>query len=122
MRAAELRDHCLAFPGSVETFPFGPEASVFKVAGKMFALSRLARQPLQVSVKCEPLLAAQLREAHPGVLPGYHLNKRHWNTLIIDGSLPDRMIKDMVEDSYDLVVSRLSRSRRRALGWRADER
>jgi predicted DNA-binding protein (MmcQ/YjbR family) len=121
MRAAELRDHCLAFSGSVETFPFGPEASVFKVAGKMFALSRLARQPLQVSVKCEPLLAVQLREAHPGVLPGYHLNKRHWNTLIIDGSLPDPMIKDMVEDSYDLVVSGLPPSRRRALGWRADE-
>jgi predicted DNA-binding protein (MmcQ/YjbR family) len=56
------------------------------------------------------------------VLPGYHLNKRHWNTLIIDGSLPDRMIKDMVEDSYDLVVSALPRSGRRALGWRADER
>jgi predicted DNA-binding protein (MmcQ/YjbR family) len=122
MRAAELRDHCLAFPGAAETFPFGPETSVFKVAGKMFALSRLAQPPLQVSVKCEPLLAEQLRDAHAAVLPGYHLNKRHWNTVIIDGSIPDRMIKDMVEDSYDLVVSRLSRSRRRALGWRADGR
>jgi predicted DNA-binding protein (MmcQ/YjbR family) len=121
MHEAELRDHCLAFPGSEETFPFGPETSVFKVAGKMFALSQLARRPLQVSVKCEPLLAEQLREAHPAVLPGYHLNKRHWNTLVIDGSLPDRMIKDMVEDSYDLIVSRLPQSRRRALGWRAGE-
>jgi predicted DNA-binding protein (MmcQ/YjbR family) len=119
MHEAELRDQCLAFPGSEETFPFGPETSVFKVAGKMFALSQLARRPLQVSVKCEPLLAEQLREAHPAVLAGYHLNKRHWNTLVIDGSLPDRMIKDMVEDSYDLVVSRLPQSRRRALGWRA---
>jgi predicted DNA-binding protein (MmcQ/YjbR family) len=121
MRAAELRDHCLAFPGSAETFPFGPETSVFKVAGKMFALSRLAQRPLQVSVKCEPLLAEQLRDAHPAVLPGYHLNKRHWNTVIIDGSIPDRMIKDMVEDSYDLIVSGLPQSRRRAVGWRADE-
>jgi predicted DNA-binding protein (MmcQ/YjbR family) len=121
MRAAELRDHCLAFPGSVETFPFGSETSVFKVAGKMFALSRLAQRPLGVSVKCEPLLAEQLREAHPAVLPGYHLNKRHWNTVIIDGSLPQRVIKDMLEDSYDLVVSGLPRSRRRALGWRAEE-
>jgi predicted DNA-binding protein (MmcQ/YjbR family) len=119
MHEAELRDQCLAFPGSEETFPFGPETSVFKVAGKMFALSQLARRPLRVSVKCEPLLAEQLREAHPAVLAGYHLNKRHWNTLVIDGSLPDRMIKDMVEDSYDLVVSRLPQSRRRALGWRA---
>jgi predicted DNA-binding protein (MmcQ/YjbR family) len=118
LRAAELRDHCLAFPGSAETFPFGPQTSVFKVAEKIFALSRLAQRPLQVSVKCEPLLAEQLREAHPAVLPGYHLNKRHWNTLIIDGSLTDRMIEDMLEDSYDLVVSGLTRARRRALGWR----
>ncbi len=122
MRAAELRDHCLAFPGSAETFPFGPETSVFKVSGKMFAVSRLAQRPLQVSVKCDPTLAEQLREAHPAVLPGYHLNKRHWNTLIIDGSLPDRMIEDMLEDSFDLVVSGLPRSRRRAVGWRADPR
>jgi predicted DNA-binding protein (MmcQ/YjbR family) len=121
MRAAELRDHCLAFPGSTETLPFGPETSVFKVAGKIFALSQLAQRPLRVSVKCEPLLAEQLRDAHASVLPGYHLNKRHWNTLIIDGSLPDEMIRDMVEDSYDLVVSGLSRSRRRALGWHADD-
>jgi predicted DNA-binding protein (MmcQ/YjbR family) len=122
MRAAELREHCLAFPAAAETFPFGPETSVFKVAGKMFALSRLAQRPLQVSVKCEPLLAEQLRQTHPAVLPGYHLNKRHWNTLIIDGSLPAGMIKDMLEDSYDLVVSGLPRSRRQALGWRVDER
>jgi predicted DNA-binding protein (MmcQ/YjbR family) len=121
MRAAELRDNCLGFPGSAETFPFGRETSVFKVAGKMFALSRLAERPLQVSLKCEPLLAEQLRDAHAVVLPGYHLNKRHWNTVIIDGSIPDGMIKDMVEDSYDLVVSALPRSRRRALDWRADE-
>jgi predicted DNA-binding protein (MmcQ/YjbR family) len=122
MRAAELRDQCLAFPGSAETFPFGPETSVFKVAGKMFALSRLAAHPLQISVKCEPLLAEHLRDVHPAVLPGYHLNKRHWNTVIVDGSIPDRTIKDMVEDSYDLVVSGLPRFRRRALGWRGDER
>jgi predicted DNA-binding protein (MmcQ/YjbR family) len=120
VRATELRDHCLAFPGSEETFPFGPETSVFKVAGKMFALSRLGQRPLQVSVKCEPLLAEQLRDAHAAVLPGYHLNKRHWNTLIIDGSLPNGMIKDMVDDSYDLVVSRLPRARRQALRWRPD--
>jgi predicted DNA-binding protein (MmcQ/YjbR family) len=118
VRPAELRDHCLAFRGSQETFPFGPGTSVFKVAGKMFAVSRLPERPLRVSLKCDPLLAEQLREVHPSVLPGYHLNKRHWNTVVIDGSLPDRMITDMIEDSYDLVVSRLPASRRRALGWR----
>lgn len=86
----------------------------------MFALSRLAQSPLRVSLKCEPQLAEQLRETHPAVLPGYHLNKRHWNTVIIDGSLPESMINDLVEDSYDLVVSQLPLSRRRALGWRSD--
>jgi predicted DNA-binding protein (MmcQ/YjbR family) len=120
LRPAELRDHCLAFPGSEETFPFGPKTSVFKVAGKMFAASRLAEPTLRVSLKCEPQLAEQLRDAHPAVLPGYHLNKRHWNTVVIDGSLPDRMITDMIEDSYDLVVSRLPAARRRALGWREE--
>ncbi len=94
---------------------------MFKVAGKVFALSRLAGRPLQVSLKCEPLLAEQLREAHPAVIPGYHLNKRHWNTLILDGSLSDPMVRDMVEDSYDLIVSALPRNRRRALGWQLDE-
>ena len=117
MRPAKLRDHCLAFSGSTETFPFGPETSVFKVSGKIFAISRLHEHPLRVSLKCEPLLAEQLREAHPAVIPGYHLNKRHWNTVIVDGSLPERMITDMIEDSYDLIVSKLPGSRRRALGW-----
>lgn len=121
MRPDELRDYCLGFRGSEERFPFGPQTSVFKVGGKMFALSRLAQSPLQVSLKCEPLLAQQLREAHPAVLPGYHLNKRHWNTVIVDGTLPQQMIEDMIEDSYDLVVSQLPESGRRALGWRADE-
>jgi predicted DNA-binding protein (MmcQ/YjbR family) len=116
----EVRAHCLSFQGAVETFPFGPNTSVFKVAGKMFTLCQLTESPLRVSVKCDPELAEQLRQAHPAVIPGYHLNKRHWNTLIVDGSLPDEMIGDMVEDSYDLVVSRLPKARQRALGWRSD--
>jgi predicted DNA-binding protein (MmcQ/YjbR family) len=117
MDAAALRRRCLSLPGSTETFPFGPETSVFKVAGKMFALSRLAGDPLEISLKCEPALADQLRDAHAAVRPGYHLNKRHWNTVTIDGSIADRLVGDMIEDSYDLVVSRLSQSRQRALGW-----
>lgn len=117
MTSAELRDHLLSFPGAEETFPFGPETSVFKVAGKMFALSALGADSLRVSLKCEPALAEGLREAHAAVLPGYHLNKRHWNTVILDGSLPGQMIKDMIEDSYDLVVSALPATKRRALGW-----
>jgi predicted DNA-binding protein (MmcQ/YjbR family) len=117
MRPDELRDHCLTFPGCTETFPFGPHTSVFKVASKVFALSRLGHDPLQISLKCEPALAEQLRQVHPAVRPGYHLNKRHWNTVTIDGSIPDGLIVDMVEDSYDLVVSSLPLARRRALRW-----
>lgn len=120
MTSGELRDHCLSFLGTEETFPFGPESSVFKVAGKIFALSQLADDQLRVSLKCEPALAEQLRAAHAAVIPGYHLNKRHWNTVIIDGSLPNAMVQDMVEDSYDLVVSQLSRARQRALAWSRD--
>jgi predicted DNA-binding protein (MmcQ/YjbR family) len=117
MNPEQLRDHCLSFRGAEETFPFGPETSVFKVAGKMFALCQLGADSLRVSLKCEPELAESLRGAHAAVLPGYHLNKRHWNTVIVDGSLPDEAIRDMIEDSYDLVVSGLPRARRSALGW-----
>jgi predicted DNA-binding protein (MmcQ/YjbR family) len=120
MNPAELRDRCLAFAGAEETFPFGPETSVFKVAGKMFALAQLDAESLRVSLKCEPELAEALRDTHAAVLPGYHLNKRHWNTVVIDGSLPDGAIGDMIEDSYDLVVSKLPRETRRALGRRED--
>jgi predicted DNA-binding protein (MmcQ/YjbR family) len=119
--AGDLRAHCLSLTGAAETFPFGTETSVFKVAGKIFALSRLQQSPLRVSVKCEPGLAERLRDSYAAVIPGYHLNKRHWNTVMIDGSLPDQMLEEMVEDSYDLVVSRLPISHRRALGWHRDE-
>jgi predicted DNA-binding protein (MmcQ/YjbR family) len=120
MGPAELRECCLSFPGAEETFPFGPDTSVFKVAGKMFALSALAAERLDVSVKCEPALAEQVRDAHSAVRPGYHLNKRHWNTITIDGTLGDPMIRDMIEDSYDLIVSKLPRAQRQALGWDGD--
>jgi len=110
--ARVLKDQCLALPGAVEEFPFGDEVSVFKVGGKMFALCGLDARPLQLSVKCEPDIAAQLRAAHPAIVPGYHLNKRHWNTITLDGSLPDQMVSDLLADSYDLVVASLPRARR----------
>jgi predicted DNA-binding protein (MmcQ/YjbR family) len=115
--AAGLRRRCLAKSGAVEEFPFGPESSVFKVGGKIFAISALHRQPLAVSLKCEPDLAERLRATYPEVRPGYHLNKRHWNTVALDGALPDAMVADMLEDSYDLVVSALPRRVCRELGW-----
>ena len=112
-----LRSACLDPTGAVEEFPFGPQTSVFKVEGKMFALSALAGEPLEVSLKCEPDLAEQLRDSYPAIRAGYHLNKRHWNTVTLDGSLPDEMVLGMIEDSYDLVVAGLSRAKRDGLGW-----
>jgi predicted DNA-binding protein (MmcQ/YjbR family) len=117
MDATELRGWCLGQAGAIEDFPFGPEHSVFKVAGKMFALSALDRAPLEVSVKCEPELAVSLRGSYPAIRPGYHLNKRHWNTITLDGSITDQLVRDMIEDSYDLVVSALPKHDRAQLGW-----
>jgi predicted DNA-binding protein (MmcQ/YjbR family) len=118
--ARALRKLCLGFPGAFEDFPFGPEHSVFKVEGKLFAISALKGSPLKVSLKCEPELAEQLRASFPdAIAPGYHLNKRHWNTVLLDGSVPDVMVRDMVEDSYDLIVAAMPRAVRERLGWRA---
>ena len=117
MSPQTLRRCCLARPGAIEDFPFGAATSVFKVAGKIFAISALAARPLEVSLKCEPELAEQLRATYPAIRPGYHLNKRHWNTITLDGSVPDRTVLDMLEDSYDLVVARLPRAKRERLGW-----
>ncbi len=114
---ARLRRSCLELPGSVEEFPFSEGVSVFKVAGKIFALSSLRAKPLTVSLKCEPEIAEQLRAAHPAVRPGYHLNKRHWNTVEINGSLEERAILDMIEDSYDLVLDGLPKRVQAELGW-----
>jgi predicted DNA-binding protein (MmcQ/YjbR family) len=119
MTAARLRRACLALPGAEETFPFGPQNSVFKVAGKMFAIASLKQPPLRISLKCEPDLAEGLRAAHEAIIPGYHLNKRHWNTVLVDGSLPEKMVVEMIEDSYDLVVAKLPKSTQAELGWDA---
>src|SRR3954453_5063320 len=89
----------------MEDFPFGPATSGFKVGGKMFALSQLDGEPLQVSVKCEPELAGELREGYDAIGAGYHLNKRHWNTVTLDGSLDYQFVRDCLEDSSCLVVS-----------------
>ncbi|WP_439681391.1 MmcQ/YjbR family DNA-binding protein [Embleya sp. MST-111070] len=120
MGAGRLRGVCLGFNGAVEEFPFGrnPDVSTFKVGGKIFALSTLTdTPPLRVSLKCDPDLAVRLRNDHPAIAPGYHLNKRHWNTVTLDGSLPEAMVRDLIEDSYDLVVASLPRLQRLRLDW-----
>ncbi|MFJ3978390.1 MmcQ/YjbR family DNA-binding protein [Streptomyces sp. NPDC090021] len=111
MTPAQLREFCLGFNAAVEEFPFTPETSVFKVKGKMFALSTLDAEPLKINLKCEPELAVRLREEHEAIAPGYHMNKRHWNTVTV-GGIPDAMLRELVEDSYDLVVAGLPRAER----------
>ncbi|MET9729485.1 MmcQ/YjbR family DNA-binding protein [Streptomyces sp. NPDC006458] len=113
MTPQELRAFCLSFNAAVEDFPFRPEISVFKVRGKLFALTDLGARPLTVNLKCDPEDALRLRTEHEGlIVPGYHMNKRHWNTVTVDGDLPDGMVRELIEDSYDLVVAGLPRADR----------
>ncbi|HEX3923207.1 MAG TPA: MmcQ/YjbR family DNA-binding protein [Streptosporangiaceae bacterium] len=103
---------CTAKPGSAEDYPFGDEVAVFKVASKMFALVPLGAEPASVSLKCDPDLAVDLRSRYGAITPGYHLNKRHWNTVVLDGSVPDEQVLELIDHSYDLAVGRLSRVQR----------
>ncbi|WP_327748915.1 MmcQ/YjbR family DNA-binding protein [Streptomyces europaeiscabiei] len=113
MTPQELRAFCLSLNEAVEDFPFRPEISAFKVLGKMFALTWTGERPLRVNLKCDPEDAVRLRAEHPGLIaPGYHMNKRHWNTVTVDGALPDPLTRELIEDSYDLVVAGLPRAQR----------
>jgi predicted DNA-binding protein (MmcQ/YjbR family) len=100
---------CTRQDGAVLEHPFGPQTAVFKVAGKIFALVALGSEPGSVSLKCDPEHGELLRAEHHAIVPGYHLNKRHWITVELDGSLPAPMIEELIEDSYDLVVPKRKR-------------
>lgn len=106
---------CGGFPGAVEDYPFGDGVAVFKVAGRMFALVPLEGSPASVNLKCAPDLAEELRRRHAAVRPGYHQNKRHWNTVDLDGSIDPDEIRSMVDHSYELVVNGLPRAARESL-------
>lgn len=106
MNIEELREYCMAKEGVEEGFPFGEDTLVFKVRGKIFLLASLTAIPLQFNVKCEPGKAVELREQYTSVLPGYHMNKKHWNTVIIDGALSNKQLKAMIDDSYSLVAGK----------------
>lgn len=110
MNIDQIREYCLKKKGVTEEFPFGEETLVFKVAEKIFLLASLDCIPLQINLKCDPERAIDLREEYESVQPGYHMNKKHWNTIIIDGSISDRKILDWIGDSYNLVVSGLKKS------------
>lgn len=105
----------LAFPKTTEETPFGPQVLVYKVAGKMFATFSPDDFPVQMNLKCQPERAVELRDEHPAVLPGYHMNKRHWNTLILDGTLPDQMVMELIKHSFDCVVQNLPLAVRKQL-------
>jgi predicted DNA-binding protein (MmcQ/YjbR family) len=105
MDIESIREYVLKKPSVTEGFPFGEDTLVFKVNGKIFLLAGLDASPLQFNVKSDPEKAIQLREDHPeSVLPGYHMNKKHWNTIVVDGRLSARQLKEMIDDSYALVA------------------
>jgi len=104
MNIETLREYCLSKPGVEETFPFGPNTLVFKVNGKMFLATGLDEEQLSFNIKCEPDLALELREHYPCVQPGYHMNKKHWNTIVVDGSVSVKLLKEWIDHSYGLVA------------------
>lgn len=107
--------HFMSKPGAEETTPFGPDVLVYKVAGKMFALADPSDFPSRINLKCDPDRAVTLREEHEGILPGYHMNKKHWNTLVLDGHLPASLVQSLIDHSYDLVVASLPKGKRQGI-------
>lgn len=107
MDLADFREYCLRKSGASEATPFGPDVLVFKVASKMFALASLDQVPTTVNLKCDPDLALDLRDRYEQVSPGYHMNKKHWNTVEIDAGIPDIELREMIDHSYELVIGRL---------------
>jgi len=110
MDAAEFREYCLTKPGATEGTPFGPDVLVFKVGGKMFALTALDEVPTTVNLKCDPDLALDLRDRYEQVKPGYHMNKKHWNTVEIESGIPNGELRRMIDHSYELVTKSLPKA------------
>ncbi|MEN8123935.1 MAG: MmcQ/YjbR family DNA-binding protein [Bacteroidota bacterium] len=115
MNIEEFRNYCLKKPCVTEGFPFDETTLVFKVCNKMFALTGLESPELRVNLKCDPERAILLREEYSSIIPGYHMNKQHWNTVIVDGSFSDDFFKELVDDSYNLIVKGLPKKVREEL-------
>ncbi len=115
MNIEELRAYCISKKAVEECLPFGPETLVFKVMGKVFLLTGLDSSPLQFNVKCNPEKAIELREKYPCVQPGYHMNKKHWNTIIVDGSVSKKQLHEWITDSYNLVITGLPKTQQKNL-------
>jgi len=112
MDLAEFREYCLTKPGASEGTPFGPDILVFKIGGKMFALAALDEVPTTVNLKCDPDLALDLRDRYEQVRPGYHMNKKHWNTVEIEGGIPAGELRRMIDHSFELVMKSLPKAAR----------
>lgn len=115
MQLETLKAYCIGKQAATSDFPFGPETQVYRVMGKIFALVALTNTPLSINLKCDPTLAEILRQTYPAVIPGYHMNKRHWNTVILDGSIPEAEVYEMIDQSYELIVKSLPRTQREQL-------
>lgn len=112
MNIEDIRDYCLTLPATEEDFPFDEDVLVFKVMGKIFLLMSISHRPLQFNVKCDPEKAVDLRERYEFVIPGYHMNKKHWNTIQDAEQVPDRLLREWIRHSYDLVVASLKKADR----------
>lgn len=110
-----IRTHLLSFPESTEETPFGPEVLVYKVAGKMFATLSPDEVPVRMNLKCDPDRALELRDEHEAIEPGYHMNKRHWNTVSLDGSLTDSFVRELIDHSFERVVAGMPKAKRETL-------
>lgn len=112
MTIDQLREYALAKPNTEETLPFGPDVLVMKVSDKVFLLISLDTVPVQFNVKCDPERAIELREQYASILPGYHMNKQHWNTIILDGSVPMKLVRELIDHSYELVTKKKTTKKR----------
>lgn len=112
MNVETIREYCLSKTNAEETLPFGPDVIVFKTGGKAFLLLPLDTEDLRFNVKCDPDLAVELRERHACVLPGFHMNKKHWNTIIVDGSVPSKTVFEWIDHSYQLIIASLPKMKK----------
>ena len=111
----DFRTYCLNKPGVTEGFPFGPDTLVLKVMGKIFAITGLDTDSFRVNLKCDPEYALELRDQHPQIIPGWHMNKQHWNTVFFEDGLPESLLRSLIDHSYELIAESLPKKRKEEL-------
>jgi predicted DNA-binding protein (MmcQ/YjbR family) len=113
MNLDQLRNYCLSKPDTNESLPFGPDTLVYSVKGKLFALTSLTGERSRVNLKCNPDYAIELRDQYDDIIPGWHMNKKHWNTVYLDGHLKTRFIQELIDHSYEQVIAKMPRSKQK---------